>query len=59
MTKEQWDVINEMNDRMKKLRSGEVVICDACGEGVLKPIGDAKSTHCFVCESCGVRINID
>ena len=35
MTKEQWDVINEMNDRMKKLRSGEVVICDACGEGVL------------------------
>lgn len=46
--------------KINKLRNGEKVICTSCGKGEYKPTGDDhKKTHCFVCDSCGAKINID
>lgn len=59
MTDAQWNEIERWNEMVKKLRNGETVTCDACGKGSLKPVGDCKITHCFVCDSCGAKLNMD
>lgn len=59
MTDTQLNEIKRLNEMMKKLRNGETVTCDACGKGFLNPIGNYKSTHCFVCDSCGAKLNLD
>lgn len=51
--------VEEMIEKMKKLRNGENVPCKQCNKGTLKPIGDSKTTHCFVCDNCGAKLNID
>lgn len=51
--------VEEMIERLKKLRNGENVECKHCGKGIIKPVGDCKTTKCFVCDSCGKRINLD
>ena len=51
--------VGEMLERLKRLRNGETVICKQCRKGVMKPVGDYRTTHCFVCDSCGNRININ
>lgn len=51
--------VEEMLERLNKLRNGEVVTCKQCGKGIMKPHGDYRTTHCFVCDSCGKRININ
>lgn len=49
----------ESNELMKKMRTGEKVSCPLCEKGVMIPIGDYKSTHCFVCSKCKKRWNIN
>lgn len=49
----------EMIERMKKLRNGEKVVCKKCKEGTMQPVGDCKTTHCFVCDECGAKLNIN
>ena len=44
---------------LKKLRNGEEPKCPECGKGVIKPIGDCRTTHGFVCTQCKLTINID
>lgn len=51
--------VEEMILQLKKLRNGEEVVCKHCGKGVMKPIGDYKTTHCYVCDNCGNKINLD
>lgn len=51
--------VEELIDRIKKLRNGEKVSCKHCKKGIMQPIGDYKTTNCFVCDNCGKRINID
>ena len=43
-----------------KLYNGEKVICTKCGKGTYEPVGgDCKKTHCFICNFCGSKINMD
>ncbi len=46
---------------LNKLRNGEKVVCDECGKGVYRSVSgtEPQTTHCFVCSSCGTKINID
>lgn len=49
----------EMIERMKWLRAGKEVSCKQCKTGVMRPIGDHKITHCFKCDKCGTKLNIN
>jgi hypothetical protein len=49
----------EFNDMMKKLREGERVMCPLCKSGVLEPVGACETTHCFVCDNCKKKLNIN
>lgn len=51
--------LNEINERLKKLRKGENLPCKKCKDGVMKAVGDYKTTHCFICDKCGTKFNID
>ena len=51
--------VEEIVERLKRLRNGEEVKCKHCENGVLKPIGDYQTTSCFVCNECGNKININ
>lgn len=51
--------LEEFNGRLKKLRDGEKVPCKKCADGIMKPVGDYKTTHCFVCNKCGNKINLN
>ena len=46
---------------VNRLKSGETVKCFSCKQGSYKPSygTDYKTTHCFKCECCGEKINID
>lgn len=49
----------EMIQMLKKMREGEKVICKHCHKGIMKPIGDHKVSHCFVCDNCHSKWNIN
>ncbi len=49
----------EAINRLKKMKSGEEVKCKHCGKGIMQPVGDYKTTHCFVCDNCHARLNIN
>lgn len=51
--------VEELLQRIKKLRNGEKVTCWHCKKGVMLPIGDCKTTKCFKCNNCGTRLNMD
>ncbi len=44
---------------IKRLRTGETLQCPECSVGVIVPIGDYRTTKCFVCTECKFKINID
>ena len=44
---------------METLRSGERVQCMKCKQGEFVPFGALKTAHCFICNQCGIRVNID
>ena len=46
---------------LKELRNGKDVTCTVCNNGKFEPVNnsDYKTTHGFVCNSCGAKINID
>lgn len=44
---------------IKKLRSGERVVCHKCGNGILFPLGNYKTTKTFRCDECDFRWNIE
>lgn len=41
---------------LKLLRKGEAVKCGKCGEGVLEPIGNYKTTNTFKCSKCNNQL---
>lgn len=49
----------KFNEMMKNLRDGKEVSCPLCGKGHLKPIGDCTTTHCFECNECKKKLNIN
>ena len=49
----------EFNERLFRLRKGEKVPCRHCEKGLMIPVGDYKTTKCFHCDKCGVKLNID
>ena len=49
----------ELNERLLRLRKGERVKCSHCGKGMMIPIGDYKTSKCFRCDKCGVKLNIN
>lgn len=49
----------QVHEIIKKLREGQEVICPVCGKGHLKTKGDAKESTCFICDSCGEKLNIN
>ena len=51
--------VEKMMERMKQLRIGKKVLCEKCKTGVMKPIGNHKTTNCFVCDKCGQKLNIN
>ena len=51
--------VEEIFKRIKKIRNGEKVVCSHCGKGIMRPVGDCKTTHCFICDKCNVKLNID
>lgn len=44
---------------LKKLRSGENVVCHKCGKGILAPVGDYKTTKAFHCDECDFWLTLD
>lgn len=50
-----------MFELLNELRNGKKVVCNECGNGIYKPAcgTEPKTTHCFECNSCGTKINID
>lgn len=44
---------------IKKLRSGEKVLCHKCGDGILLPDGDYKTTKAFRCVVCNFRWELE
>lgn len=44
---------------LKKLRSGEKVVCHKCGKGIILPVGDYKTTKVFYCDSCDYILVLD
>ncbi len=44
---------------IKRLRTGETLQCPECSVGGIVPIGDYRTTKCFVCTECKFKINID
>lgn len=51
--------VEEQIQRIKKMRSGEEVACNHCKNGIMRPVGDCKITHCFICNKCHAKLNID
>ena len=51
--------LEESNERLKRLRNGEEVPCKHCKDGIIRPVGDCKKTHCFKCDKCKSMINLD
>lgn len=51
--------VEEMLERIKRLRNGEDVTCKRCKEGVMVPIGDYKTSDCFVCNKCKNKLIIN
>lgn len=51
--------VEEAIERLKKMRNGEEVPCKHCVDGTMRAIGDYKTTHCYVCDKCGSKINLD
>ncbi len=49
----------EAINRLKKMKNGEEVKCKHCGKGIMRPVGNAKTTSCFICDHCGVKLNIN
>lgn len=49
----------EHNAMMKDLRDGKKVKCPLCKDGYMEAIGDHKITHCFQCNHCRKRLNIN
>lgn len=46
----------EFNERLFRLRKGEKVPCRHCEKGIMIPVGDYKTTKCFHCDKCGVKL---
>lgn len=44
---------------LKRLRKGEQLKCPECKKGIVKPVGDCKTTRGFNCTECKFKINID
>lgn len=44
---------------LRNLRAGDEPKCPECKRGIVKPIGDYKTTHGFACTECKFRININ
>lgn len=43
-----------------KTKEKDKVLCRVCKKGIMVPINPAaKENHCFVCNNCGARANID
>lgn len=51
--------VEEILQRLKKMRNGEKVTCKHCGKGIMQPVGDYKTTYCFVCDNCHAKLNIN
>lgn len=50
----------DMLQMLKRLRAGETVKCILCEKGVMESaIEDFVHSHCFVCNSCGEKLNIN
>ena len=50
---------DELNNMLKRLRSGDKEICPICKKGIMVPVGDHKITHCFYCDNCKKKLNIN
>ncbi len=42
-----------------RLRSGEMLHCPECGEGVISAPCNPETSHFFSCDKCDFVINID
>lgn len=51
--------VEELIQKIKKLRNGEEVACWHCKKRGNAPIGNYKTTKCFRCNNCGTRLNMD
>lgn len=49
----------ESHELFKKMRKGEKVECPLCEKGIMLPVGDYKTTHCFTCSNCEKKWNIN
>lgn len=43
----------------KKLRNGDPVECPSNDGGFMQPVGDYKTTFCFICDVCNEKLNIE
>lgn len=43
-----------------RIRNGEKIVCEKCGEGIyITDAKDISTSHCFYCNNCNSMINID
>lgn len=54
MTKEQQREIDKMNDMLKKLNSGQEVVCNICGEGIMRNTAGRS----YACSICGSKLRL-
>lgn len=51
--------VEEMMERIKKIRAGERVLCKKCKRGIMEPVGEHEKANCFVCNKCGQKLNMN
>lgn len=52
--------VEDMIQMTNQLQRGETVTCPLCGLGVMESaVKDVEKSHCFVCTSCGEKLNIN
>lgn len=44
------------HEELKMLRNGEKVTCTRCKTGVMRALGNAKTTNTFQCDNCKNQI---
>lgn len=50
---------DELNNMLKRLRNGDKEMCPICKKGIMVPVGNHKITHCFYCDKCKKKLNIN
>lgn len=45
--------------KVNRMRNGEVIECNLCKIGIIRPVGNKETTTVFECDKCGKSIRLN